>query len=151
MKTFLALQLFLFSSLHARAADPSVIAKYGNWYKGDDDLYAQCLILSDGKHAVREYVFQGMQAISVSRKNVSPGDLRKLENLRRPLPSDSLLAPYNGYNFLQIDESAGPDFEVLGQAPGVKGDAGYDQYFSVSPKSDVAGILRTICAMESAD
>ena len=127
----------------------TVIAKYGNWYQGDDDAYAQCMILSDGTNAQRETIIQGMAGVTVETKSVPSDQLAALEKLRRPLPADSNLSSYTGYNFLQINETGPADIEVLGQAPGVKGNTAYDQYFTVTLASDAAKVIKTICDMES--
>jgi len=151
-KLALGLVILSFSSVLAFAAPgASVIAKYGNWYQGDDDLYAQCMVVSTGRSAQREIIFQGMAVVSVSRASIPAAKLEALEKLRRTLSTESSPAPYSGYNFLKIDESAGPDIEILGQAPGVKGNTSYDQYFNVSPQSDAAQAIKSICNIDEAN
>jgi len=154
MNRLLLTALLLLSAINAHATDPfkganTVIAKYENFYKGDDDLYAQCLIVSNGKKLQRQYIFQGLQAVSEKTKTVSDLQKNLLEGMRRNLSAKSVLAPYSGYDFLVMAKT--PGVVILGQAPGAKANTESDQYFSVDPTSTAASVVKAICNMESKD
>jgi hypothetical protein len=82
-----------------------VLARYGNYYHGDDDLFAHCLILRNGHCAL---IFQGLEVVTVKYHRAPDSEHDQLVNLlAQPIPAAWPPASYQGYNF--ITDPEGPD------------------------------------------
>ena len=80
-----------------------VVARYGNWYEGDDDLFCHCLILRNGQLL---WLTQGLQSVSVRQGTASAAALAKLLVALPKLPKGWPKAGYAGYNFITDAEDA---------------------------------------------
>ncbi len=92
----------------AKTSPNDVLARYGNWYHGDDDLFAHVLITRGG-HGV--LLFQGLQIVSAKSFTVPAAKLTKLRDLAKRAPVDWAIASYSGYNF--ITDPEGPNANEL--------------------------------------
>ncbi len=103
-----------------------VIARYGNFYRGDDDLFTHCLILRDGQCWL---LGQGLRPVT-------------LRNFWAK-------ASYAGYNFITDAESAtASEIAVYGAQPGGSLPGDFD-YFVPPPDSDVAKLVKAIARIDS--
>jgi hypothetical protein len=90
-----------------------VIARYGAWYKGDDDLFAHCLILRSG-HCL--LLMQGLQAVEVKTFTAPATRLSRLKAALDDIPAGWAKASYAGYNFITDAESPlGGEIAVYGR------------------------------------
>ncbi len=122
-----------------------VLARYGGYYQGSDDLTANCLILADGR-CVR--VFQGIDpvAVSIDRAGTDAFE-RLLELLESPIPADWTLAPYEAddANFLPSpNEAGGGEVVVHGTQAG-----GIPRYYVAPDGSDLAQVVKRIAAIDA--
>lgn len=94
----------------AKLGPNDVIARYGNWYQGDDDdLFAHCFVRRSGQ-SVR--LFQGGQAVSLQLFDPEEAKHRRLaELLEEPIPDGWPEASYQGYNFV-TDPEGGAASEI---------------------------------------
>src|ERR1700730_1834286 len=111
-----------------------IIARYGNWFKGDDDLFTHCLILRNGE---RRLLGQGTRVVTLSRSKVPPTKLKKLKLALATIPVTWADASYVGYNFITDAESpTASEVAVYGRKAG----GGLPGYF-VPPAGSEAGTL----------
>ena len=93
-----------------------VIARYGNWYQGDDDFFTHCLILNNGECWL---LGQGLEQVTV---RVFKAPALKFKQLRAALVSIPAAWPnasYGGYNFITNAESAtASEIAVYGKKSG---------------------------------
>jgi hypothetical protein len=82
----------------------NVIARYGNFFQGDDDLFTHCLILDNGECWL---LGQGLREVTL-RVFKAPDE--KFEQLTATLaitiPAGWAEASYTGYNFITDAESS---------------------------------------------
>lgn len=93
-----------------------VIARYGNWYRGGDDLFTHCLILKNGECWL---LGQGLQQVSVKVFRANHAKFKKLKAALASIPAAWGNASYGGYNF--ITDAEGPnasEVAVYGKKPG---------------------------------
>ena len=82
----------------AKNSPNDVLARYGAWYHGDDDLFAHCLILRGGQCTL---LFQGLQTVTVKLFRAPKAKHERLVALlKQPIPSGWPNASYAGYNFI---------------------------------------------------
>jgi hypothetical protein len=121
-----------------------VLARYGNWYRGDDDLFAHCFILRRGQCAI---LFQGVQPVMVKLFQASSARQRQLlAMLKQPITSTWPLASYQSFNFVVDPE--GPDaseIAVFGSRPG--GNPGGD-YYAAPPDSEIGQLVKAIARID---
>jgi hypothetical protein len=80
-----------------------VIARYGNWYRADDDLFTHCLILKNGECLL---LGQSLQQVSV-------------RIFKAPIPAAWPSSSYSGYNFITNAESSdASEIAVYGKKAG---------------------------------
>jgi hypothetical protein len=121
-----------------------VVARYGNWYKGDDDLFAHCLIMASGDVV---WLMQGLSVVTVRRGSVPQDSLRMLLDLMAALPSGWARASYSGYNFITAAEGAASnEITVLGVA--ANDPSKTKTYYAADPSSGVAAFVRAIAAID---
>src|SRR5580700_11301702 len=91
-----------------------VIARYGNWYKGDDDLFTHCLILDNGECWL---LGQGLRATSLRIFKAPDEKFEKLiAAIAATIPAAWADANYTGYNFITDAESpAATQIAVFGR------------------------------------
>src|SRR5690349_9084561 len=101
----------------ARATPNDVIARYGNWYRGSDDLFAHCFVRRSGQSIL---LFQGLQTVSLKLLDPPAAKHRQLAMLlKEPIPGEWLAASYQGYDF--VTDPQGPnanEIAVYGVQPG---------------------------------
>jgi hypothetical protein len=122
-----------------------VLARYGAFYHGDDDLFAHCLILRNG-HCIR--LFQGLEAVTATYERAPDADHDQLVNLlAQPIPASWPAASYAGYNF--ITDAEGPnanEIAVYGEQPGDTRPPG--EYYAAPVGSPIAALVKTIAAID---
>jgi hypothetical protein len=125
----------------------NVLARYGNFYHGDDDLFAHCLILRNG-HCIR--LFQGLTVVTATYDRAPDAEHDQLVGLLAAgIPAGWTPASYdaNGYNF--ITDAMGPnanEIAVFGVEAGASGPPG--QYYVPPAGSQVADLVKTIAAVD---
>lgn len=93
-----------------------VIARYGNWYRGDDDLFTHCLILKNGECLL---LGQGLQQVSVRIFKAPHLKFKKLKAALASIPAAWPNSSYAGYNFITNAESSGAsEIAVYGKKTG---------------------------------
>lgn len=129
----------------AQTSPNDVLARYGNWYRGDDDLFAHCLVRR-GDVSLR--LFQGLQTVSVRLFDPDEERHRRLaELLEQPIPAGWPNASYQGYNF--ITDAEGPnasEIAVYGVQPGDPRPPG--QYYAAPADSEIGKLVREIANID---
>jgi hypothetical protein len=93
-----------------------VIARYGNFYRGDDDLFTHCLILRDGQCWL---LGQGLRPVTLRNFKAPASQFKKLTAALASIPASWAKASYAGYNFITDAESAtASEIAVYGAQPG---------------------------------
>lgn len=115
-----------------------VIARYGNFFRGDDDFFTHCLILENGECWV---LGQGLQQVYVRTFKAPAAKFRNLTAALSSIPSGWAASSYSGYNF--ITDAEGPnarEIAVYGQPPG----GAIAGYFIPPVGSDVEALVKAI-------
>lgn len=96
-----------------------VIARYGNWYKGDDDFFTHVLILKNG-HCWR--LGQGLQEVFLHTFKANHSKFNQLKAALASIPATWAQSIYdgNGYNFITnaLDNATATEIAVYGKKPG---------------------------------
>jgi len=120
-----------------------VIARYGNWYRGDDDLFAHCLILKNGECWL---LGQGLQQVSVRVFKANHLKFKKLMAALAPIPAAWPASSYGGYNFITDAESSNAnEIAVYGKKLG----ASLSGYFVPPPGSAVETLVKAIARIDA--
>jgi len=123
-----------------------VIARYGNFYRGDDDLFTHCLILRDGQCWL---LGQGLRPVTLRNFKAPASQFKKLTAALASIPASWAKASYAGYNFITDAESAtASEIAVYGTQPGGSLPGDFD-YFVPPPDSDVAKLVKAIARIDS--
>ncbi|HEV3092976.1 MAG TPA: hypothetical protein VGY30_00515 [Solirubrobacteraceae bacterium] len=122
-----------------------VLARYANWFKGDDDEFADCFVLGSGE---RVRLFQGLRAVTMQ---VDRADTRKHERLlallRNGIPAAWKVSSYSGYNFVpDAEEPDAEEISVYGTQETNQGPV--EGYFSVPPEAPVATLVKEIAKVD---
>ncbi len=123
-----------------------VLARYGNWFHGDDEEFAHCLVLQDGD-CVR--LFQGLRPVTVQVARAEECKHRRLvELVAAGIPADWQAASYAGYNFVTDAEGpTGKEIAVFGVPVG--GQAPADAGYYVAPEdSEVGQLVKEIAQVD---
>ena len=121
-----------------------VVARYGNWYEGDDDLFCHCLILRNGQLL---WLTQGLQSVSVRQGTASAAALAKLLAALPKLPKAWPKAGYAGYNFItDAEDAASDEIAVLGIQDGDA--ARSERYYAADKDSDLGRLVRQIAGVD---
>lgn len=121
-----------------------VVARHGNWYQGDDDLYSHCLILRNGQVL---WLNQGLSAVTVRQAMAPAAPFKRLLGLLSGLPKHWPASSYAGYNFILDPEAPGADeIAVFGVQDGDAQKA--QRYLAADPASDVARLVREIANID---
>jgi len=117
-----------------------VVARYGNWYQGDDELFCHCLILRNGQLL---WLTQGAPAVTIRQGTASAKTLAALLAALEKLPKGSPKSSYAGTDFItDADEVA-----VLGVR---EGDADKKRrYYAAHPGSEAARLVREISGIDA--
>jgi hypothetical protein len=123
----------------------NVLARYGNFFQGDDDLFAHALILRNG-HCIR--LFQGLAVVTATYDRVPDAEHDQLVRLLAAgIPAGWQRASYGGYNF--VTDAQGPDaneIAVFGVQAGGAGPPG--EYFVADPTSQIGSLVKSIAAVD---
>jgi len=79
-----------------------VIARYGNWFRGDDDFFTHCLILKNGECWL---LGQGLEQVTLRVFKAHASKFKKLKAALATIPPGWAKASYGGYNFITDAES----------------------------------------------
>ena len=124
--------------------DSGVLGRYGTWYQGDDDEFAHCLILRDGR-CVR--LFQGLQSVRLESDRTEARSIERLAELLDQIPADWPAASYQGYNF--ITDAKGPaaqEIAVYGVQAADTRPPG--QYYAAPSDSEVGLLVKQIAKLD---
>jgi hypothetical protein len=125
----------------AKISPNDVIARYGNWYHGDDDLFAHCFVRRSGQSLL---LFQGLQVVSLRLFDPDEEKHRRLaELLEQPIPGGWPKASYQGYNF--VTDPEGPnaaEIAVYAVQPGDPQPPG--EYYAAPADSEVGKLVKQI-------
>lgn len=129
----------------AKTSANDVIARYGNWYRGDADLFAHCFVRRSSQSVL---LFQGLQTVSLQLFDPEEAKHRQLaELLEQPIPGGWPKASYQGYNF--VTDPEGPnasEIAVYGVQPGDPRPPG--EYYAAPTDSDVAKLVKEIAKID---
>jgi hypothetical protein len=118
-----------------------VIARYGNWYRGDDDFFTHCLILKNGECWL---LGQGLAQVTVRVFKARAAKFRQLKTAIASIPAGWAAASYGGYNFItDAESSTASEIAVYGKKAG--GSAGY---FVPPAGSVVEGLVKAIANID---
>lgn len=117
-----------------------VLARYGNYYRGDDDFFTHALILKNGECWL---LGQGLNEVFVRVFKARAGKFRQLKAALNSIPAAWPQSSYdtNGYNF--ITDATGPnanEIAVFGKQPGQK----IGQYYVPPASSPVVTLVKQI-------
>lgn len=129
----------------AKTSPNDVLARYGNWYHGSDDLFAHCLILRNG---LCVQLYQGLQTVTVKTFKAPVAKINRLRTLlKAKLPDSWANASYAGYNF--ITDAEGPNASEIA----VHGVRASDtrppgQYYAAPPDSEIGALVKAIAKVD---
>ena len=86
-----------------------VLARYGNFFRGDDDYFTHCLILENGGCWL---LGQGLQEVHLHVFKANAAEFRQLKSQLATIPSAWPSSSYAGYNFITDVESPAGRNEV---------------------------------------
>src|ERR1700730_10539957 len=75
----------------------AVLARYGNFYHGDDDYFTHCLILENRECWV---LGQGLQQVYVHAFKANAAECAELKAALTSIPAAWPASSYSGYNFI---------------------------------------------------
>ena len=129
----------------AKTSPHDVIARYGNWYHGDEDLFAHCFVRRSGQSLL---LFQGLQTVSVQLFDPEEAKHRQLvELLEQPIPGGWPKASYQGYNFVTDPEGPnGSEIAVHGVQPADSRPPG--EYYAAPADSDAGKLVKEIAQID---
>jgi hypothetical protein len=129
----------------AKTSPNDVLARYGNFYRGDDDLFAHCFVHRSGQSVL---LFQGLQTVTLKLFHAPVARHRKLvELLKQPIPSGWSKASYQGYNF--VTDPEGPnanEIAVYGVQPGDTRPPG--EYYAAPADSEIGKLVKAIAKID---
>ena len=121
-----------------------VIARYGSFYRGDDDYFMHCLIMKSGECCL---LGQGLAPVTLRTFKAPSAELKKLTAAIATIPGEWPASSYTGYNFITDAKSpVATEIAVfgrqLGGAPG--------GYFVPPADSEVAKLVKSIANIDAA-
>jgi hypothetical protein len=129
----------------AKTSPNDVVARYGNWYHGDDDLFAHALVLRSG---LCVQLYQGLQTVTVKTFKAPAAKINRLRALlKAKLPDAWPNASYAGYNF--ITDAEGPsanEIAVWGVRASDMRPPG--QYYAAPPDSEIGMLVKAIAKVD---
>ncbi len=122
-----------------------VVARYGNWYEGDDELFCHCLILRNGQLL---WLTQGLDAVTMRQGTASAKALSKLLAALEKLPKGWPKSGYAGYNFITDAEAdRAEEIAVLGAQ---EGDASKTlRYYAADPGSEIGRLVKEMAGIDA--
>lgn len=129
----------------AKTSPNDILARYGNWYRGADDLFAHCFVLRSGQSA---FLFQGLQAVTLKVLHAPAAKHRQLAKLlKEPIPSGWPKASYQGFNFVTDPEGpAANEIAVYGVQPGDTRPPG--EYYAAPADSEIGKLVKEIAKVD---
>jgi hypothetical protein len=125
-------------------SDNPVIARYGNFFRGDDELFTHCLITKNGDCYL---LGQGLEEVFLRTFKAPVEKLEKLTDSIATIPVEWSKSSYEGYNFITDPESPlGNEIAVFGVQPGGRKDG---DYFVPPADSDVAKLVKSIANIDA--
>ena len=120
-----------------------VLARYGNFFRGDDDFFTHCLILKNGECWL---LGQGLQEVHVHVFKANAADFHQLQSHLTTIPAAWPSSSYNGYNFITDVENSAVRNEVAvyGLQPGNT----LSGYFVPPSSSSVETLVKTIANID---
>lgn len=119
-----------------------VLARYGNWYRGDSDFFTHALILKNGECWL---LGQGLNQVFVRTFKAPARKFRQLTTALRSIPTAWASSSYGGYNF--ITDAEGPnahEIAVFGKQPGQN----VGQYYVPAAGSQVEALVKAIANID---
>jgi len=117
-----------------------VLARYGNFYRGDDDFFTHALILKNGECWL---LGQGLNEVFVRVFKARAGKFRQLKAALSSIPAAWPQSSYdtNGYNFItDVGGANENEIAVFGKQPGQK----IGQYYVPPAGSQVEALVKAI-------
>ena len=127
------------------ATQRDVIARYGNYYRGDDDLFTHCLILRNGQCWL---LGQGLSTVTLRSFKAPVSQFKKLTAAIKTIPDSWATSSYQGYNFITDATNYPACTEIA--VNGVKPGGAAPDYFVPPPDSDVAKLVKGISGIDAA-
>jgi hypothetical protein len=131
----------------ATSNQDDILARYGNWYKGSDDLFAYCFVMRN-RHRI--LLFQGLEVVTMKHLEVPSKEHERLETLlAQPIPAGWPAVSYQGYNFVADPEAPGSDatqVAVYGVQPTDTRPPG--QYYLAPVGDDVDKLVKAIAEID---
>ena len=123
----------------------NVIARYGTFFQGSDDLFTHCLILDNGECWL---LGQGLRPVTLRTFKAPVAKFKKLTAaLATTIPAAWPEASYTGYNFITDAESpTATEIAVFGLKAGDQPPLG--SYFVPPPDSPVAKLVKGIARID---
>lgn len=119
-----------------------VIARYGNWFRGDDDLFTHCLILESGECWL---LGQGLQQVSLGEFKAPAAEFTTLKGLLASIPTSWPKASYSGYDFItDAERPTASEIAVYGTQPG----GSLAGYFVPAAGSEVESLVKAIANID---
>ena len=119
-----------------------VIARYGNWYHGDDDFFTHCLILKNGECWLLR---QGLEQVTVRVFKARHSKFKQLKTALASIPAGWPTATYSGYNFItDAESSTASEIAVYGKKTG----GSLAGYFVPPAGSVVEGLVKAIAHID---
>jgi hypothetical protein len=119
-----------------------VIARYGNFYRGDSDFFTHCLIMKTGECWL---LGQGLEQVLLHTRKANAAKFRQLKAALASIPAAWPKASYVGYNF--ITDAEGPnarEIAVYGKQPG----GSLAGYFVPAAGSQVETLVKAIANID---
>lgn len=116
------------------------LARYGNFYRGDDDFFTHALILKNGECWL---LGQGLTEVFVRVFKARAGKFRQLKAALSSIPAAWPRSSYdtNGYNFIpDVGGANENEIAVFGKQPGQK----IGQYYVPPAGSQVEALVKAI-------
>ena len=119
-----------------------VIARYGNFFHGDDDFFTHCLILKNGECWL---LGQGLEQVYLRVFKANKSKFKKLKAALASIPAAWPTASYTGYNFITDAESAtAREIAVYGKQPG----GSLAAYYVPAAGSNVETLVKAIAHID---
>ena len=122
-----------------------VIARYGNFFQGDDDFFTHCLILDTGECWL---LGQGLREVTLRVFRAPDQQFEELTAaLTTPIPAEWAQASYTGYDFITHAQSpTATEIAVFGLK--VNDPPALGKYYVPPSGSDVEKLVKEIARID---
>ena len=125
-------------------AQREVLARYGNWFRGDADEFAHCVILANGRCVL---LFQGLRPVTVQIEHADARLFKQLVTLLEAgIPGSWAEASYRGYNF--ITDAEGPQATEIAVFGVPVGGAPPASYYAAPEDSEIGQLVKAIARVD---